>query len=145
MIALVQRVKEAGVQVEGQSVAAIGAGFLVFVCAQPGDTPEAIDTLAGKVARLRVCSDESGRMNKSLLDVGGEALVVSQFTLAADTRSGNRPSFSNAAPPEEGRRGYERFVEALKAQGVPVQTGIFGADMQVSLINDGPATFWLTR
>lgn len=145
MIALVQRVKEAGVAIEGESVAQIGAGFLVLVCAQPGDTEDNIDTLAGKVARLRVMSDESGRMNKSLLDVGGETLVVSQFTLAADTRSGNRPSFSNAASPEAGLKGYERFCERLRGEGVPVQTGVFGANMQVSLINDGPATFWLER
>jgi D-tyrosyl-tRNA(Tyr) deacylase len=110
-----------------------------------GDGDANADALAGRVARLRVFRDEAGRMNRSLLDTGGGALVVSQFTLAADTASGNRPGFSAAAPPEEGRRLYERFAAALAAQGVPVETGVFGADMAVHLVNDGPVTIPMER
>lgn len=145
MLALVQRVLEAGVTIDGVRRADIGQGLLVFVCGQPGDTDERIDYLAKKVLKLRIFSDEAGKMNLSVQDIGGEVLVVSQFTLAADTASGNRPSFSSAASPEEGRRAYERFLLALKAAGVQPQTGEFGADMKVNLVNDGPATFWLSR
>jgi D-tyrosyl-tRNA(Tyr) deacylase len=143
--ALLQRVAEARVEVEGRVVGRCGPGLLALVCAMRGDGDANADALAGRVARLRVFRDEAGRMNRSLLDTGGGALVVSQFTLAADTASGNRPGFSAAAPPEEGRRLYERFAAALAAQGVPVETGVFGADMAVHLVNDGPVTIPMER
>lgn len=143
MRALVQRVAEARVEIGGAVVGEIGPGLVVLVCAMRGDGPEAADALARKVAKLRIFRDEAGRMNRSLLDTGGAALVVSQFTLAADTRSGNRPGFSTAAPPEEGEAGYERFAAALQAEGVPVATGRFGAEMRIALVNDGPVTIWL--
>jgi D-tyrosyl-tRNA(Tyr) deacylase len=108
-----------------------------------GDDDAAPAKLAGRVAKLRIFRDEAGRMNRSLLDIGGSALVVSQFTLAADTRTGNRPGFSTAAAPEDGRRLYEAFAAALRDLGIPAETGVFGADMKVSLVNDGPVTIWL--
>ncbi|MTD98883.1 D-tyrosyl-tRNA(Tyr) deacylase [Paracoccus sp. YIM 132242] len=143
MRALVQRVTEASVVVEGTVVGQTGPGLLVLVCAMAGDDEGAADKLAARVAKLRIFRDEAGRMNRSLLDIGGGALVVSQFTLAADTRTGNRPGFSSAAAPDDGRRLYERFAESLRAQGIAVQTGRFGADMTVRLVNDGPVTIWL--
>ncbi|WEF23069.1 D-aminoacyl-tRNA deacylase [Paracoccus sp. S3-43] len=143
MRALVQRVTEASVQVDGTVIGRTGPGLLVLVCAMAGDDRDAADTLALRVARLRIFRDDAGRMNRSLLDVGGGALVVSQFTLAADTRSGNRPGFSSAAAPDDGRRLYDRFAASLAAQGIPVETGSFGADMSVRLTNDGPVTIWL--
>ena len=143
MRALVQRVSSASVRVEGAVVGEIGPGLLVLVCAMRGDAEDAPEALARKVARLRIFRDEAGRMNRSLLDTGGAALVVSQFTLAADTRSGNRPGFSAAAPPEAGERACLRFAAALQEQGVPVATGRFGAEMAVALVNDGPVTIWL--
>jgi D-tyrosyl-tRNA(Tyr) deacylase len=121
----------------------IGPGLLVLVCAMRDDAEAAPAALARKVARLRIFRDGEGRMNRSLLDTGGAALVISQFTLAADTRSGNRPGFSAAAPPAEGERAYLAFAAALQAETVPVATGRFGADMAVSLVNDGPVTIWL--
>ena len=142
MRALVQRVTEARVTVEGRVAGAIGAGLLVLVCAMRGDGEAQAVWLAGKVAKLRIFRDGEGRMNRSVLDTGGAALVVSQFTLAAETR-GNRPGFSTAAAPEEGERLYLAFAEALRAQGVPVETGVFGAEMAVALVNDGPVTIWL--
>ncbi len=143
MRALLQRVSAAEVRVEGKVVGATGPGLMVLVCAMRGDGPAQADALAAKVARLRIFKDEAGKMNLSVRDVGGGALVVSQFTLAADTRRGTRPGFSDAAPPEEGRQLYERFAEALRAEGVPVETGRFGAEMEVQLTNDGPVTIWL--
>ena len=143
MIVLLQRVKEGAVEVDGRMTGRVGAGFVALVCAEPGDTPERIAKAARKTARLRVFADDAGRMNRSVADVAGGVLAVPQFTLAADCMSGNRPSFTRAAPPEEGRRGFDAFVEALRAEGLPVETGVFGADMAVSLVNDGPATFWL--
>lgn len=140
MRALVQRVSEAAVRVNGQTVGAIGPGLLVLVCAMAGDGDDRPALLAAKVARLRIFRDAAGKMNRSLLDTGGAALVVSQFTLAADTSRGNRPGFSAAAPPERGEALYESFADALAALGVPVERGRFGADMQVSLVNDGPVT-----
>jgi D-tyrosyl-tRNA(Tyr) deacylase len=145
MRALVQRVAEARVTVDGHETGAIGPGLVILVCAMQGDPDEAPATLAGRVARLRIFRDDEGRMNRSLLDTGGAALVVSQFTLAADTSRGNRPGFSAAAPPERGRALYEAFAAALAALGVPVATGVFGADMRVALVNDGPVTIWLER
>jgi len=120
----------------------IGAGFLVLVCAMQGDTGAEADWLARKVVNLRIFEDDEGRMNRSLLEVGGAALIVSQFTLAAETR-GNRPGFSRAAAPEDGRRLYEQFSTAVASRGVAVGNGVFGADMQVALVNDGPVTIWL--
>jgi D-tyrosyl-tRNA(Tyr) deacylase len=143
MRALVQRVTEASVEVEGAIVGQTGPGLLVLVCAMAGDDEDAADRLALRVAKLRIFRDDGGRMNRSLLDVGGGALVVSQFTLAADTRTGNRPGFSSAAAPDDGRRLYEHFAASLAAQGITVETGRFGADMTVRLVNDGPVTIWL--
>ncbi len=143
MRALIQRVSEAQVRVEGQVIGQTGVGLLVLVCAMQGDEDAQAQALAAKVAKLRVFRDEAGKMNRSVRDVGGGALVVSQFTLAADTARGTRPGFSGAAAPEDGRRLYELFAKALAAEGVPVETGEFGADMQVSLVNDGPVTIWL--
>lgn len=142
MRALVQRVTSASVAVDGRIAGEIGPGLLVLVCAMAGDTDKESDRLARKVVNLRIFRDEDGRMNRSLTDAGGAALVVSQFTLAAETR-GNRPGFSTAAPPDEGRRLYEHFSAAVAAQGVTVATGVFGADMEVALVNDGPVTIWL--
>ena len=144
MLALVQRVLEAGVSIDGVKRSSIGPGLLVFVCATPEDTDEKIGKMVKKILRLRIFPDDEGRMNRSILDTKGEVLVVSQFTLAADTRSGNRPGFSGAANPELGRYVYERFLELMRLEGVIPQTGEFGADMKVNLINDGPATFWLS-
>jgi D-aminoacyl-tRNA deacylase len=131
------------VTVAGETVGAIGIGLVVLLGVARGDDGDAAARLAGKVARLRVFENEDGRFDRSLLDVGGEALVVSQFTLIADTAKGNRPSFSHAAPPEEAEPLVERFCEALRAEGVPVQSGVFGARMQVALVNDGPVTIVL--
>ncbi|MFN3549600.1 MAG: D-aminoacyl-tRNA deacylase [Mesorhizobium sp.] len=142
MRALIQRTTGASVAVEGAVVGEIGAGVVVLVCAMRGDGEEQSAWLARKVANLRIFKDEEGRMNRSVLDIGGAALVVSQFTLAAETK-GNRPGFSTAAAPEDGRRLYEHFAAALAAHGIPVATGVFGADMAVSLVNDGPVTIWL--
>ena len=142
MRALVQRVSSASVEVDGEVVGEIGAGLLVLVCAMQGDGEKESEWLAGKIAKLRIFRDEEGRMNRSLLDSGGGALVVSQFTLAAETK-GNRPGFSTAAPPEEGRRLYEHFSAQMDGQGITIANGVFGADMKVALVNDGPVTIWL--
>lgn len=143
MRALLQRVSHASVTVEDEVIAQTGPGLLILVCAMQGDTATQAHQLAAKIAKLRVFPDESGKMNLSVSDTGGAALVVSQFTLAADTSRGNRPGFSAAAPPEEGRALYQCFAGALRQQGVPVETGQFGADMKVDLRNDGPVTIWL--
>jgi len=142
MRALIQRVKEAQVHVDGELIGSCEAGLLILVCAMEGDTDDLPAKLAAKISKLRIFKDDEGRMNKSVLDIEGDALVVSQFTLAANTKSGTRPGFSAAAKPEEGQRLYEAFVTDLGAL-LPVQTGQFGADMQVSLINDGPVTIWM--
>lgn len=143
MRALVQRVSEARVSVDGAVVGEIGAGMLVLVCAMQGDTEAEAERLAAKLARLRIFPDEAGRMNRALNDTGAAALVVSQFTLAADTARGNRPGFSAAADPAEAERLYEHVAAALAREGVPAATGRFGADMQVALVNDGPVTIWI--
>lgn len=143
MKAVVQRVKKALVRVDGATVGSIGQGLLVLLCAEPGDGSETAAFLAGKVARLRIFSDAGGKFNLSLLDVGGGALVVSQFTLAGNWRKGNRPSFSAAAAPEEAKALYERFCAELAALGIAVETGRFAAHMEVELVNDGPVTLWL--
>lgn len=143
MRVLIQRVAEAAVRVEGDIIGRTGPGLMILACAMQGDDPATADRMAGRIARLRIFRDDQGRMNRSVLDTGGGALVVSQFTLAADTRSGNRPGFSAAADPETGRALYERLAQALRDLGIATETGRFGADMQVSLINDGPVTIWL--
>ena len=143
MRALVQRVTHARVEVAGELVGRTGPGLLILVCAMQGDTSAQAETLAAKIAKLRIFKDEAGKMNRALLDTGGSALVVSQFTLAADTRSGNRPGFSTAAPPDVGETLYLNFACALAALGPAVETGRFGADMAVTLTNDGPVTIWL--
>ena len=140
---LVQRVASASVTVDGATVGAIDRGLTVFVCAEPSDGDDVVPYLARKVAAMRLFSDDAGKMNRSLLDVGGAVLAVSQFTLAARWKSGNRPGFSDAAGPELGERLYRAFCDALRDQGLPVEEGVFGAEMQVSLINDGPVTIWL--
>lgn len=143
MRALIQRVEQAQVHVDGALIGSCGAGLLILVCAMDGDTDALPAKLAAKISKLRIFKDESGRMNRSLIDIGGEALIVSQFTLAADTSSGNRPGFSNAASPDEGDRLYRAFVAEMRRLGLKTSTGQFGADMQVSLVNDGPVTIWL--
>ena len=140
MLALIQRVAQARVTVAGRETGAIAAGLLVLLCAERGDTEHEADKLLAKLLRLRIFSDAAGKMNRSVQDVAGGLLVVSQFTLAADTAGGNRPSFTQAAPPEEGRRLYDHFVAAARAAHSQVATGEFGADMQVALVNDGPVT-----
>lgn len=144
MLAVVQRVREAKVVVEGRTTGAIGPGLLVLVCAERGDDDARADRLLAKLLKLRIFSDEAGKMNRSVQDVGGGLLLVSQFTLAADTSGGNRPSFTNAAAPEEGRRLYEYFIEKARAAHPVVETGEFAADMQVHLVNDGPVTIPIT-
>jgi D-aminoacyl-tRNA deacylase len=131
------------VRVDGCAVGEIGAGLCVLLGVARGDTAEAAGRLAAKLARLRIFADEEGRFDRSVLDLGGSALVVSQFTLLADTARGNRPSFAGAAPPEEAEPLYERFCAALRELGVPVETGVFGARMAVELVNDGPVTLTL--
>ena len=143
MIALLQRVSSAGVVVDGALVGAIDAGLMVLVCAERDDSEREADALLTKLLGYRVFSDEAGKMNRSVADVGGGLLLVPQFTLAADTRSGTRPSFTPAAPPEQGRRLFDHFVAAARQRHPVVATGVFGADMKVSLTNDGPVTFWL--
>ena len=144
MKAVLQRVSEARVVVEGQTVGEITQGLLVLLCAEKDDTEAVGQKMLDKILKLRVFYDEAGKMNRSVVDVHGGLLVVSQFTLAAETRSGTRPSFTSAAPAEEGRRLYDWFVAQAKAQHSLVQTGIFGADMKVHLVNDGPVTIPIT-
>lgn len=140
MISVLQRVREARVDVNGQTVGAIGAGLLVLVCAERGDTEMEADKLLAKILKLRIFSDAAGKMNQSVQDTGGGLLLVSQFTLAADTTGGNRPSFTQAAAPDEGRRLYDYVVAQARKAHPEVATGQFAADMQVHLINDGPVT-----
>jgi D-tyrosyl-tRNA(Tyr) deacylase len=140
MIAVLQRVSEASVRVDGEVIGQIGAGLLVLLCAEKGDTDAVSDKMLAKMLKLRIFSDEAGKMNRSVQDVGGGLLVVSQFTLAADVAGGNRPSFTQAAAPEEGRRLYEHFVAQAQKAHPLVQTGRFAADMKVALVNDGPIT-----
>ena len=144
MRAVVQRAARASVSVDGAEIASIGRGLLVFVGVEQGDGDREADLLAAKIAKLRVFPDDAKPMNRGVLDVGGAALVVSQFTLAADVSGGNRPSFIRAAPLADAERLYLRFAEALRAAGVPTRTGRFAAEMQVELVNDGPATFVLS-
>lgn len=143
MIALLQRVSHASVVVDGTTIGAIGAGLMVLVCAERGDTEREADALLSKLLGYRVFSDDAGKMNRSVADIGGGLLLVPQFTLAADTKSGTRPSFTPAAAPEDGRRLFDHFVQQARQRHASVETGKFGADMKVSLTNDGPVTFWL--
>jgi D-aminoacyl-tRNA deacylase len=143
MRALLQRVTEASVRVDGQVVGQIGPGLLVLICAMPGDTRETSARLAAKISKLRLFKDQAGKMNLNISQTGGAALVVSQFTLAADTSRGNRPGFSGAAKPADAEALYLQFTDDLRALDIPVETGSFGADMAVELINDGPVTLWL--
>ncbi|QOX77437.1 D-tyrosyl-tRNA(Tyr) deacylase [Trichlorobacter lovleyi] len=145
MKAVIQRVSSAQVTVHGEVVGQIGQGIMVLLGVEKGDGEAAADWLAEKMVALRIFEDEAGKMNRALTDIGGAVLAVSQFTLAGNCDKGRRPSFDTAAPADEGRRLYDYFVGALKRQGVPVQTGIFQADMQVALVNDGPVTFILER
>jgi len=143
MRALLQRVTDASVTVDGQIIGQISAGLLILVCAMPEDTADTAKALALKVSKLRLFKDEAGKMNLSLAQTGGAALVVSQFTLAADTRRGTRPGFSYAAKPDIAKELYQSFAAALRDLEIPVETGQFGADMSVALTNDGPVTIWL--
>ena len=140
MIAVLQRVSEASVRGEGEVIGQIGQGLLVLLCAEQGDTDVVADKLLAKILKLRIFADEAGKMNRNVQDVGGGLLVVSQFTLAADVAGGNRPSFTQAAKPDEGRRLYEYFVAQARMAHPVVQTGQFAADMKVALVNDGPVT-----
>lgn len=140
MNTIIQRVRRSSVTIKGKTVAAIGTGVTVLVCVQPRDTGETVKTAAAKIAKMRIFCDETGKMNRSLLDIGGEALVISQFTLCADIRKGNRPSFTGAAAPEQAETLYLQFAEELRLLGVPSQTGRFAAHMVVDIENDGPVT-----
>ena len=140
MLTVVQRVSQASVTVAGRTTGAIGCGLLVLLCAERGDDEAVADKLLAKLLKLRIFSDAAGKMNRSVQDVGGGLLIISQFTLAADTSGGNRPSFTNAAAPDEGRRLYDYFVAQARAAHPQVETGEFAADMQVALVNDGPVT-----
>lgn len=143
MRALLQRVTSASVGVDGTTIGAIDQGLLILVCAMQGDSEDHSTKLAAKISKLRVFKDENGKMNRSILDIQGSALIVSQFTLAADTSRGNRPGFSGAADPETGEALYKHFIKGMEDIGITTQTGKFGADMAVSLINDGPVTLML--
>ena len=145
MIALLQRVSMADVTVDSKTIGSIGRGLMILVCAVKGDDEDKVRALASRVLRYRIFEDDAGKMNRSVTDVGGEILVVSQFTLAADTRSGNRPSFTPAADPATGRALYELFVRECAAGGLKVATGEFGAHMAVRLVNDGPVTITLSH
>jgi D-tyrosyl-tRNA(Tyr) deacylase len=145
MRVVVQRVRSGRVSVEGRVIAEIGPGVVILLGVGPQDGEEQARYLVEKIANLRIFEDEQGKINRSLLEVGGAAIVVSQFTLYADTRKGRRPSFTDAAPPEIARPLVERFAELLRAQGVPTQTGDFGAHMLVEIANDGPVTIWMER
>lgn len=143
MRALLQRTTGARVEVDGKLIGQCGNGLLILICAMANDTEAEADKLAARISKLRIFKDEAGKMNRSITDIGGSALVVSQFTLAADTSRGNRPGFSTAAPPDQGRALYEHFAAAIRSLGIPTETGEFGADMAVSLTNDGPVTIWM--
>lgn len=143
MIGLLQRVAEARVVVDGERIAGIGRGLLVLLCAERGDTTKQADALLTKLLSYRVFPDADGKMNLNLAQAGGGLLLVPQFTLAADTRSGTRPSFTPAAPPQQARELFDHTVERARAAHLQVETGRFGADMKVALVNDGPVTFWL--
>ena len=143
MKAVLQRVSEASVRVGGETVGEIGLGLAILLCVEPQDGEKEAEFVAGKIAKLRIFRDAAGKMNLSVRDVGGGALVVSQFTLGADLSRGNRPGFSGAAQPEHAKALYERFCGHLEGAGVPVATGVFAAEMEVAIVNDGPVTIWM--
>lgn len=143
MRALIQRVSQANVKIDEKIISEIKQGLLVLVCAMADDTEIEAEQMASKISKIRIFNDENGKMNKSIKDINGEALVVSQFTLAADTSRGNRPGFSYAAHPEKGEKLYEYFTSKLQDMDINCKMGVFGGDMEVSLINDGPTTIWL--
>ena len=143
MRALIQRVSQANVKIDEKIISEIKQGLLVLVCAMADDTEIDAEQMASKISKIRIFNDENGKMNKSIKDISGEALVVSQFTLAADTSRGNRPGFSYAAHPEKGEKLYEYFTTKLQDMDINCKMGVFGGDMEVSLINDGPTTIWL--
>ena len=140
---VVQRVKFAKVEVGGATVGSIDSGLVALVCAMKDDDEQSIPQIAKKLVNLRIFRDESRRMNKSALDIGGSCLLVSQFTLAADTSRGNRPGFSMAAPPDKAKNLLEKLIECVRISGLQVQTGVFGAEMELTLVNDGPVTIWI--
>lgn len=143
MKVVIQRASDASVTVDGQVVGAIGPGLVILLCVEPEDSEAEAEFFAAKIAALRIFADGAGKMNLSIKDVGGAALAVSQFTLAGTWRKGNRPGFSGAAPPDQGKRLYEHFCRALEGQGVRVEKGVFAAHMEVRLTNDGPVTLWM--
>ena len=143
MRVLIQRVSKASVAIGDNLISDISQGLLILVCAMADDSDLNVERMAAKISKIRIFSDENGKMNKSILDIGGEALIVSQFTLAADTARGNRPGFSSAAPPDKGEQLYEYFIQELKKFGIDCKKGVFGGDMKISLVNDGPTTIWL--
>ena len=143
MRALIQRVSKASVAIADNLVSEINQGLLILVCAMADDSDLNVERMAAKISKIRIFSDENGKMNKSIVDIGGEALIVSQFTLAADTTRGNRPGFSSAAPPDKGEELYEYFIKELGKYGIDCKKGVFGGDMKISLVNDGPTTIWL--
>lgn len=143
MRALIQRVSQASVTIDGNTISEIKDGLLIFICAMAEDTELTVEKMAGKISKMRIFNDEDSKMNKSVLEVDGEALIVSQFTLAADTSRGNRPGFSSAASPEKGEKLYIHFSKELEKYGIFCKNGVFGGNMKVSLINDGPTTIWI--
>ena len=143
MRALIQWVTQASVSIDNSTISEIKQGLLILVCAMNDDNEEDAEKMASKISKIRIFNDEAGKLNKSIIDINGEALVVSQFTLAADTSRGNRPGFSYAAHPEKGEKLYEYFTQQLQNQNINCKTGVFGGDMKVSLVNDGPITIWL--
>lgn len=143
MRALIQRVSKASVAIGDTIVSDINQGLLILVCAMADDNDSNVEHMAAKISKIRIFSDENGKMNNSILDIGGEALIVSQFTLAADTTRGNRPGFSSAAPPDKGEELYEYFIKELNKYGIVCKKGVFGGDMKITLVNDGPTTIWL--
>ena len=143
MRALIQRVSKASVSIGDNLVSEINQGLLILVCAMTDDNDLNVERMAAKISKIRIFSDENGKMNKSILDIGGEALIVSQFTLAADTTRGNRPGFSSAAPPDKGEELYEYFIKELNKYDIDCKKGVFAGDMKISLVNDGPTTIWL--
>jgi len=143
MRALIQRVSQASVKIDGKTISEINQGLLILVCAMADDNEIEAEKMASKISKIRIFNDENGKMNKSIKDINGEALIVSQFTLAADTSRGNRPGFSYAAHPEKGEKLYQYFTKQLQDIDINCKMGVFGGDMEVSLINDGPTTIWL--
>ena len=143
MRALIQRVTQANVKIDGQTISEISQGLLIFVCAMVEDNEIDAEQMASKISKIRIFNDDNGKMNKSILDIEGEALVVSQFTLAADTSRGNRPGFSYAAHPEKGEKLYNFFANKLQEMDIKTRKGVFGGNMEVSIVNDGPTTIWI--